>query len=77
MGNEEGKTVITFEVEVDPKFGVDLPAILRTIEVTLLEKYLRECGWNKSKAARLLNIERTCLHEKTKRLGLNNRPSEH
>lgn len=70
------KSTITFEVEFD-KFGLSLSKVLETIEITLIEKFLSENEWNKAKAARLLNIERTTLGEKCKKFGLMHKPSEH
>ena len=53
-----------------PEAGLDLPRYLRDAERTLILTSLDRTGGNKQQAARLLNIKRTTLIEKAKRLGL-------
>ena len=51
-----------------PEAGVDLPRIVDQIERDLISRALSRTGGNKSAAAALLNIKRTTLVEKLKRL---------
>lgn len=44
---------------------------LKAVEKRHIEKILKECGWNISRAARILDINRTTLHHKIKKYGLN------
>ena len=53
-----------------PEAGLDLPQYLRDVERALVVSSLNRTGGNKQQAARLLNIKRTTLIEKAKRLGL-------
>ena len=52
-----------------PEDGIDLQDYLHHIERELIRSSLERTGGNKHKAAELLNIKRTTLVEKTKRLG--------
>jgi DNA-binding NtrC family response regulator len=51
-----------------PEEGLDLDAFIATIERDLIERSLERTGGNKGQAARLLNLKRTTLVEKLKRL---------
>jgi DNA-binding NtrC family response regulator len=51
-----------------PDDGVDLDALIADIERDLIERSLERTGGNKGQAARLLNLKRTTLVEKIKRL---------
>jgi DNA-binding NtrC family response regulator len=51
-----------------PENGVDLVAFISNIERELIERSLERTGGNKGQAARLLNLKRTTLVEKLKRL---------
>jgi DNA-binding NtrC family response regulator len=51
-----------------PEDGVDLPRVVDQIEYDLISRALSRTGGNKSAAASLLNIKRTTLVEKLKRL---------
>ena len=51
-----------------PDEGVDLGALVANIERELIERSLERSGGNKGRAARLLNLKRTTLVEKLKRL---------
>jgi DNA-binding NtrC family response regulator len=51
-----------------PEEGIDLEALIATIERDLIERSLERTGGNKGQAARLLNLKRTTLVEKLKRL---------
>ena len=53
-----------------PEGGVDLDAYVATIERELIQRSLERTGGNKGQAARLLNLKRTTLVEKLKRLRL-------
>jgi two-component system, NtrC family, response regulator PilR len=52
-----------------PEDGVDLDAFIANIERELIERSLERTGGNKGQAAKLLNLKRTTLVEKLKRLG--------
>ena len=51
-----------------PEEGIDLDAFIATIERDLIQRSLERTGGNKGQAARLLNLKRTTLVEKLKRL---------
>jgi DNA-binding NtrC family response regulator len=51
-----------------PEDGVDLDAFMANIERELIQRSLERTGGNKGQAARLLNLKRTTLVEKLKRL---------
>jgi DNA-binding NtrC family response regulator len=51
-----------------PEEGVDLDAYIANIERELIQRSLERTGGNKGQAARLLNLKRTTLVEKLKRL---------
>jgi DNA-binding NtrC family response regulator len=51
-----------------PEGGIDLDALVAGIERELIERSLERTGGNKGQAARLLNLKRTTLVEKLKRL---------
>jgi transcriptional regulator with PAS, ATPase and Fis domain len=52
-----------------PEDGIDCQAYLEKIERDLIGQALAQSGGNKGQAARLLNLKRTTLVEKLKRLG--------
>ena len=56
-----------------PESGLDLEAFISGIERELIERSLERSNGNKGRAARLLNLKRTTLVEKLKRL---NRPAK-
>jgi DNA-binding NtrC family response regulator len=51
-----------------PEDGIDLDAFVANIEHELIQRSLERTGGNKGQAARLLNLKRTTLVEKLKRL---------
>ncbi len=51
-----------------PEDGLDLDAFIASIERDLIQRSLERTGGNKGQAARLLNLKRTTLVEKLKRL---------
>jgi len=51
-----------------PEDGIDLDAFVAGIERDLIQRSLERTGGNKGQAARLLNLKRTTLVEKLKRL---------
>ncbi len=51
-----------------PEEGLDLDALIAGIERDLIQRSLDRTGGNKGQAARLLNLKRTTLVEKLKRL---------
>ncbi|MBI5327215.1 MAG: sigma-54-dependent Fis family transcriptional regulator [Deltaproteobacteria bacterium] len=61
------RAALSFEI---PDNGVNLPAMVETLENGLIEKALNRAGGVKSKAAELLSINRTTLIEKMKKKGL-------
>ena len=52
-----------------PEDGLDLDAFIAQVERELIERSLERTGGNKGRAAKLLNLKRTTLVEKLKRLG--------
>jgi DNA-binding NtrC family response regulator len=52
-----------------PEDGLDLERFVARIERELIERSLERTGGNKGQAARLLNLKRTTLVEKLKRIG--------
>ena len=52
-----------------PEDGLDLDAFIAHVERELIERSLERTGGNKGHAAKLLNLKRTTLVEKLKRLG--------
>ena len=50
-----------------PEEGVDLRQMVNDLEETMLRQALEKTGWNKNKAATLLNMNRTTLVEKLKK----------
>jgi two-component system, NtrC family, response regulator AtoC len=52
-----------------PEDGLDLDVFIAHIERELIERSLERTGGNKGRAAKLLNLKRTTLVEKLKRLG--------
>jgi DNA-binding NtrC family response regulator len=52
-----------------PEDGLDLDMFIADIERDLIQRSLERTGGNKGQAARLLNLKRTTLVEKLKRLG--------
>jgi DNA-binding NtrC family response regulator len=61
------ETALTTAVTL-PEEGLDLDAFIADIERDLIQRSLERTGGNKGKAARLLNLKRTTLVEKLKRL---------
>ena len=61
------ETALTTAVTL-PEDGLDLDAFIADIERDLIQRSLERTGGNKGKAARLLNLKRTTLVEKLKRL---------
>jgi DNA-binding NtrC family response regulator len=57
-----------------PENGVDLTALVANIERELIQRSMERTGGNKGRAARLLNLKRTTLVEKLKRLGRSPNP---
>ena len=51
-----------------PEAGLDLDAYMAHVELELIRRSLERTGGNKGAAAKLLNLKRTTLVEKLKRL---------
>jgi len=51
-----------------PEDGLDLERFIASLERDLIQRSLDRTGGNKGKAAKLLNLKRTTLVEKIKRL---------
>ena len=51
-----------------PEEGLDFDAFIAEVERELIQRSLERTGGNKGQAARLLNLKRTTLVEKLKRL---------
>jgi two-component system response regulator AtoC len=64
----QGATVAFVPSVEFPEAGVDLPTMVEQIECDLISRALSRTGGNKAAAATLLNIKRTTLVEKLKRL---------
>ena len=64
---EAQKTPLPLDLTL-PDDGIDLEAFVDSIERELIERSLERTGGNKGQAARLLNLKRTTLVEKLKRL---------
>jgi transcriptional regulator with PAS, ATPase and Fis domain len=54
-----------------PEDGIDLQRFVATIERGLIQRSLERTGGNRDRAAKLLNLKRTTLVEKLKRIGRN------
>jgi DNA-binding NtrC family response regulator len=65
----EGETRVDAEPDVSPERG-DLKSLLRAYERRLIEEALEAAEGNQRRAARVLGLLPTTLHEKMKRLGL-------
>ncbi len=50
-----------------PKFPIDLPNLLRTVEEMYISAALMQAGGNRKAAADLLGLQRTTLVEKLRR----------
>ena len=61
------ETVLASQVTL-PEDGVDLDAFVANVERELIQRSLERTGGNKGAAAKLLNLKRTTLVEKMKRL---------
>jgi DNA-binding NtrC family response regulator len=53
-----------------PAEGLDLREAMDTFESSLIRQALERVGWNKNRAAALLQMNRTTLVEKLKKKGL-------
>ena len=53
-----------------PEAGIDLQRQLEDMEREMIQLALERTGGNKNRAAQILNVKRTTLVEKTKRLRL-------
>jgi transcriptional regulator with GAF, ATPase, and Fis domain len=51
-----------------PEVGIDMNAMLNTMERSLILKALEKTGWVKNRAAKLLGLNRTTLIEKMKKM---------
>ena len=68
-GDPAARSEPAFAVAVTlPEDGLDLDAFIADIERELIQRSLERTGGNKGQAARLLNLKRTTLVEKLKRL---------
>ncbi len=56
------------DIELIPENGIELNDILKNIERKYIMQSLEKTAWNKQKAAKLLNIKRTTLIEKLKKM---------
>jgi DNA-binding NtrC family response regulator len=70
----EGETHIEVERNADADRG-DLKTLMRAYERHLIERALEAAQGNQRRAARVLGLLPTTLHEKMKRLGLTGRRS--
>jgi transcriptional regulator of acetoin/glycerol metabolism len=58
-------------VALDKQTYPTLKGHLRKIERDFVLAKLKACGWSVSEAAKLMEITRTALHNKMKKLGIN------
>ncbi len=63
----EGKFIDT-DITIIPEEGIPLNDILKNIERKYIMQSLEKTSWNKQKAAKLLNIKRTTLIEKLRKM---------
>jgi len=68
-GEDPTESLSANELEF-PDEGIDLTARMEAVERRLIQEAIRRSGGNKSKAARLLGLNRTTLVEKLKRMQL-------
>ncbi|OGL41071.1 MAG: Fis family transcriptional regulator [Candidatus Schekmanbacteria bacterium RBG_13_48_7] len=54
-----------------PDEGIEYKSVINSMEISLILKTLRKTNWNKKQAARLLNLKRTTLVEKIKKMNIN------
>ncbi|MCA9718309.1 MAG: sigma-54-dependent Fis family transcriptional regulator, partial [Myxococcales bacterium] len=70
-GGEGGLAELLAELERDPPpSGLSLKALRESIERAIIHQRLGEFGWNVSRTAESLGVERTHLHKKMKLLGI-------
>ena len=62
-----GASIAPIEVAI-PEEGFDLPGYIEKLEREVIGRALDKTGGNKGAAARLLNLKRTTLVEKLKRM---------
>lgn len=67
LENIEGKYIDT-DISLIPEEGIPLNDILKNIERKYIMQSLEKTSWNKQKAAKLLNIKRTTLIEKLRKI---------
>jgi DNA-binding NtrC family response regulator len=65
---QQAQESVTTSAVTLPEDGMDLDAFVANIERELIQRSLERTGGNKGQAARLLNLKRTTLVEKLKRL---------
>jgi DNA-binding NtrC family response regulator len=65
---QQAVEVATGDAFMLPDDGLDFPEYIRKIERDVIEQSLERTGGNKGAAAKLLNLKRTTLVEKLKRL---------
>jgi len=53
------------------------PIALREMEKQYIRRILEECGWNVTKAAKVLDINRVTLHKKMKRFAIEKKSANH
>ena len=70
------KTTKSFAIPSVPDQGVCLNSMVEELESGLIVQALDRCNWVKTRAAKLLNIKRTTLVEKVKKLGLERTASQ-
>ena len=62
---KETPVLSNFEV---PDEGIDYRFVINSMETSLILQTLRKTNWNKKQAAKLLNLKRTTLVEKIKKM---------
>lgn len=72
FGTNKGKCAVE-ECSVENPSGT-LSSMINEFEKKIICNQLVDCGWNKSKVAKKLNIDRKTLDVKIKKYGIDNRP---
>ena len=70
LSNENALGVEDFAFLQVPRVKIPGAGSLREVEKQHIEQVLQECGWNITRAAEVLDINRVTLHKKIKRLNL-------
>lgn len=70
----KGQRKLSFETELSEDCSLHYHAVMEAYSRKLLEEALRRAGWNQTKAAELLGLQRTYLTRLIKQRGISTRP---